>query len=174
MSAVSNIPEKINNFNVYNSGDMLVGITDEVTLPSFEAMTETISGPGILGEIESPNVGHFGSMTIEIPFRVLYNDIFEITKADEGVDITLRGAVQVQSLNSGKIYKGMRIVMRGMPKTLNIGSAKAGSPMGSSVILELLYIMIEVDGNKKIELDKLNNVYKINGTDYLAKIKSLC
>ena len=172
--AVSNIPEKINNFNIYNSGNILVGITDEVTLPSFEAMTETISGPGILGEIESPHIGHFGSMTIEIPFRVLYGDIFKVMKADEGVDITLRGAVQVQSLNSGKAFKGMRIVMRGMLKTLTAGSAKAGSPMSSSVTLELVYIMIEVDGAKKVELDKLNNVYNINGTDYLAKIKSLC
>ena len=46
--------------------------------------------------------------------------------------------------------------------------------MSSSVTLELIYIMIEVDGAKKVELDKLNNVYNINGTDYLAKIKSLC
>ena len=27
------IPEKINNFNVYNDGNKLIGISDEVTLP---------------------------------------------------------------------------------------------------------------------------------------------
>ena len=38
-----NIPSKINSFNVYKDGTKLVGISDEVTLPDFEALTETRS-----------------------------------------------------------------------------------------------------------------------------------
>ena len=29
--------------------------------------------------------------------------------------------------------------------------------------------MIELDGKQRVELDKLNNVYKVNGVDLLAK-----
>ena len=46
------IPGVINNFNLYNDGTVLVGLTGEIPLPDFEGMTETLSGPGILGEIE--------------------------------------------------------------------------------------------------------------------------
>ena len=43
------IPGVINNFNLYNNGTALVGLTGEISLPDFEGMTETLSGPGILG-----------------------------------------------------------------------------------------------------------------------------
>ena len=48
--SIANIPEIINDFNVYKSGSKLIGVSDEVTLPDFEARTETISGGGIAGE----------------------------------------------------------------------------------------------------------------------------
>lgn len=51
------IPGVINNFNLYNDGTVLVGLTGEISLPDFEGMTETLSGPGILGEIEEVIIG---------------------------------------------------------------------------------------------------------------------
>ena len=51
------IPGVINNFNLYNNGTALVGLTGEISLPDFEGMTETLSGPGILGEIEEVIIG---------------------------------------------------------------------------------------------------------------------
>ena len=38
----------------------------------------------------------------------------------------------------------------------------------------VLYILIELDGKTVLELDKLNEVYKVNGVDVLAKIKEMC
>ena len=38
-----NIPTKINNYNVYNEGEKLLGVGDELTLPDFEATSETVS-----------------------------------------------------------------------------------------------------------------------------------
>lgn len=67
--SVPNIPSKINSYNVYNDAERLIGVGDEVTLPDFEAMAETISGAGILGELDDPTVGHFSNMEMEIPFR---------------------------------------------------------------------------------------------------------
>ena len=46
------IPTKINKYNVYNTGNRLLGMGDEVTLPSFEASSETVSGAGVLGEFD--------------------------------------------------------------------------------------------------------------------------
>ena len=66
------LPEVINNYNVYDDrANRLIGISGEVELPNFEAMTETLSGSGILGEVEDPVTGHFSSMTMKIPFSSL-------------------------------------------------------------------------------------------------------
>lgn len=55
------------------------------------------------------------------------------------------------------------------------GSAKEDieDNMEATVTLELTYIMIEVDGEQLIEIDKLNGVYKVKGVDMLAKVRSL-
>ena len=66
---------------------------------------------------------------------------------------------------------GMRVVFRGKPKKLAIGTVKQRASMDSSITLELTYILIEMDGKKRVELDKINGVYKINGIDKLAKVR---
>ena len=52
--SIANIPEVINDFNIYHTGNKVIGVTGEVSLPDLEAVTETISGAGILGEIDVP------------------------------------------------------------------------------------------------------------------------
>lgn len=169
------IPEAVNNFNVYKKGNALIGLSGEVSLAELTAMTETLSGPGILGEIETVIIGMFNSMEQEIPFRMLDDDIFSIADPLEVQELTLRMSEQSTVKSTGAIdFKGMRIVFRGRPKGFKPGTVKQGAQMGASLTLELVYIMIEIDSKKKLELDKLNSVYIINGKDLLAKIKKQC
>ena len=56
---------------------------------------------------------------------------------------------------------------------ITIGTVKQGGPMDSSITLELTYILVEMDGKKKIELDKINGTFKVNNVDLLAKVKKL-
>lgn len=169
------IPGVINNFNLYHKGSALVGLTGEIALPDFEGMTETLSGPGILGEIEEVIIGFFSSMEMEIPFRILDEDAFKLMSPVDVLDLTLRASEQYTVKATGGIdYKGMRVVVRGRQKKLAGGTVKQGGAMDSSVTVEITYIMIELDGKKRIELDKLNSVYKVNGVDLLAKIRKQC
>lgn len=168
------IPSKINMFNVYKDGSTLAGLSGEVTLPDFEAISETISGPGILGEIDDPTIGHFGSQEMEIPFRNITEDTFALMSPGDEVNITLRGSIQVTTNGGGVDYVGMRVVVRGKCKAFTGGTVKQGGAMGSSVKLELTYIRIDLNSKPKVELDKLNSVYKLNGVDILEKARSLC
>lgn len=175
MAGVLGIPGVINNFNLYYKGTALVGLTGEITLPDFEGMTETLSGPGILGELEEVIIGAFGSMELEVPFRILDEDAFKIMSPMETLDLTLRASEQYTVKSTGNLdYKGMRVVVRGRQKKMTAGTVKQGGAMDSSVTIEVAYIMIELDGQKRIELDKLNNVYKVNDKDLLAKVRSQC
>lgn len=167
------IPEKINAYNVYKQGNKLVGLSDEIILPDFESLTETISGAGILGEIDSPTVGMFSGMEMEITFRHLSESISDLINPLNGVDLTLRGSSQVMDSVGNVSFEGIRIVVRGRNKSLTGGKFKQGSGTGSSVKLELTYCKIEINGKSIIELDKLNCVYKVNGVDMLSKVRSL-
>ena len=172
--AIAGIPEVIHDFNLYLSGNKLGGVTGEVALPDFEAVTETISGAGILGEFESVIAGRYGSMEQEVPFRVINEDMFKLIDPTVPVELTLRGAIQQTVKATGAVdYIGMRVVFRGRSKKIAIGTVKQGGPMDSSIALELTYILIEMDGKSKVELDKINGVFGINGVDLLAKVHKL-
>lgn len=43
---MNTIPTKINRYNVYNAGNRLMGVGDELTLPDFEPSSETVTGAG--------------------------------------------------------------------------------------------------------------------------------
>lgn len=172
--SILGIPEVIHDFNIYTTGAKVVGVTGEVPLPDLEAMTETISGPGILGEIETTIAGRYGSMEQKIPFRCIDDDYFKTIDPTTPVEFTLRGAIQFNRKADGATdHMGMRVVERGRCKKISIGTVKQGGPMDSSVTIELTYIMIEMDGKKKVELDKLNGIFKVNGVDLLAKVAKL-
>lgn len=172
--ALAGIPEVINDFNLYLRGNKLGGQTGEVALPDFEAITATISGAGILGEFESAVTGHFGSMEQEIPFRCICKDYFELIDTTTAVELTLRGAIQqTDPTTQGVKYVGMRVVFRGRCKKIKIGTVKQREGMDSAIAIELTYVLIEMDGKKKIELDKINPKYVVNNKDLLAQIRQL-
>lgn len=166
-----NIPDKLTLCNIYKKGNRLIGLSDEITLPDVEHGTEAISGFGLLGEIDSPGKTNIGSMEQEIQFRMLDDDIFSVMEEGDGVDLTIRAGMQRMKGNGGLEEVGVRVVERGLLKGFTPGSMKQGSPMNASVKLELVYILIEIDGEEKLEIDKLNCVYKVNGKDKLEKAR---
>ncbi len=167
-----NIPDKINDFNVYDDGERLIGIGEEVTLPDIEMMSESVIVPG--GEVDSPTIGQFTSGQVEIPFQSLTQDLFSMMNPLRSVNITLRASQQEMDGSGNIVFTGLRAVFRGRPKTLATGSVKKGSGTGTSLSIEWTYYMLEIDGKKVIEIDKLNSVFKINGEDILAQSKQLC
>lgn len=167
------IPERVVNYNVYDDTDKLVGVAGEITLPNFEAMTETISGAGIAGEYESAIPGHFSSQTIEIPFRTLMEKSFSLFK-NTGRSLVLRAAQQSYDVAEGKSRnRPLKITIKYQSKGLNLGSLSVGGATESTNILEVLYIKIEENGKIMLEYDKLNFVFIVDGEDILGEIRNM-
>ena len=169
-------PEVINHFNVYDGGNKLVGISDGISLAEFNAMTAEVSGAGILGKYKTAVVGMFESMSQEIPFRMVNNEFFNLLDTSRQSEIVLRSSIQNVNKSSGNTLstQGMRIVFRGRPSNIKPGQLKQADLMNASVTLELTYVLIEMAGEKKLELDKLNEIYIVNGRDLLADIRKHC
>lgn len=166
------IPEKIVNFNVYNDAEKLVGVSNEITLPDFEAMSETISGAGIAGEYESTTPGHFSSQEIEMSFRTISDPSFRFLK-NRGQTIILRAAQQSYDVSRGKTsVRPLKITIRGIPKGLNLGKLGVGTPTETASKIEILYIKIEENGKTLLELDKLNFIFIVDGDDLLEDVRN--
>jgi P2 family phage contractile tail tube protein len=170
--SVNPIPEKVVNYNVYDDTEKLIGVAAETTLPNFEAMAETISGAGIAGEYESPTPGHFGSQTIEIPFRTLLDKSFSLMK-NRGRSIVLRAAQQSYDVAVGQqLIRPLKITLRGMPKGLNLGKLAPGQPTDTTNTIEILYIKIEENNRTLLEYDKLNFIFIVDGQDLLRDVRN--
>jgi len=172
MSSVGNmIPELINAYNVYLAGQLL-GVSGEVELPELEAMTETIEAAGVLGEIEIPATGHFGSSTVKIPFAILHEDVAKLMDTTKALELTLRGSEQFMDRKTGNTRDiPVKIVIRGKAKTSTLGNFAKGKKGEPEIEIESFYIKVDVNGSTLFELDKLNFRYIVDGKDLMEQIR---
>lgn len=164
------VPEKLINFRVYQNGSDLIGIAD-VTLPNLEAMTETVKGAGIAGEIDSPVLGHYSSMELELNWRTLEKPNV-LLASPKGVKLDLRAAQQVYDSSAGAyVVRPVKIVVSGVPKNTEPGKLDVGTTSDTKNTIEVNYIKITIDGEDVLEVDKFNYICNIGGTDYLAEVR---
>jgi uncharacterized protein len=167
---MSQVPEKLNDFRVFKDGGDLTGIAD-IQLPSFESMVSTVSGAGIAGEYESPNIGHFQSMKLVLNWR-MFTKAFSSLLEPKVSSFDCRGANQVLNTASGTYgMQPVRVLVRGKATKNDPGKMEKGSAYEGSTEIEVLYIKVEMDGETTLELDKVNYKYVVNGIDYMAEIR---
>ncbi|WP_261369304.1 phage major tail tube protein [Yersinia mollaretii] len=164
------IPERLINFRGYREGNHVIGMAD-VTLPAIEAMTETLSGSGIAGELETPVLGHFKSMTTTIKWRTIAKEAIALG-SQVAHQITFRGSMQLYDAGTGK-YKTSSVVveMKNIPKKITLGNFQTAKPTDGENEFEVIYLKLSIDGEEVLEIDKLNFICSINGTDILQTVR---
>lgn len=167
---VNVVRDKLINFEVFAGGDRKLGMAD-VTLPSIEYKTATLSGAGIGGEIEMPTPGQTSSMELELNWRTLNDDAAKLL-AMKAQDLELRGANENYDAGTGEIIsEAVKINVRGLPKKGDLGSFKPADHTDTKTTLELVYFKMTVDGKRTVEIDKLNYIHYVDGTDYMASVR---
>lgn len=160
-------PEKLTSFRVYKDGKDMLGVAD-VNLPDLEAMTDTIKGAGIAGEVDSPVLGHYGPMALTLNWRTISGDVLELAKP-QAHHLELRAAIQVYDAGTGKYTAvAQKIVVKAVPKKTGLGKMDVGSAQDTGSEFEVNYIKIFMDEIEKLEIDKFNFICRINGEDILA------
>ncbi|GHV50426.1 hypothetical protein FACS1894216_02600 [Synergistales bacterium] len=165
------IPTQNINFAVYDSdSNELLGLA-EGTLPDFEAMTETISGAGLAGEIDMPVLGHFGSMTIELSWRTMTVDATKLSR-QLAHHLDMRASIEDYDSGSGTIESfPMKVSVITIPKKMSMGNLNVGTGSDSKSEFEIAYIKILLDNEEVVELDKFNYIYRVHGVDYLESVR---
>ena len=169
--AIQNLfPDKTINYRIYIEDEMLIG-TGTVELPELAYMTDTLSGAGIAGEVDTPTLGHMQSMSMTVNFRTINTEMFPVLNVD-GRTLTLRSSQQIYTTENGATgTQAVKIVAKTLPKTISLGSLEPGAETGSSIELELTYLKVEIAGETKIEIDKFNFKCQIGDKDLLESVR---
>jgi P2 family phage contractile tail tube protein len=167
------VPERLVNFAVYSGTASLeqIGLAT-CELPNFEAMTESIAGVGIAGEYESVVLGHFKSQKLKLTWlAVTEKGLLLLAPVAQQFDI--RGSIQVQDPLSGALTTtAFRVLAKGQVNSTGLGKLEPGKKMDAETQMEVSAISVFMAGNKIIELDKFNMIYRVGSTDFLASTRA--
>lgn len=164
------IPTLLTNAKIYNDGDELFGVGD-VEVPTFEYMTETLTGLGIGGETDVPVLGHFKSFTSKIKWNAPTEKTFELLKP-KAHHLDVRGNIQEYDAGTGEYAnKAFKMIMRGTPSKGSSGKVEAGKKMEGESEFNVSYVKLWIGGNEVMEVDIFNFICKINGEDSLDEVR---
>ena len=166
---MNQVPEVLISHRVYRDGVDMLGIAD-VELPDLEPLTEKIKGAGIAGEVETPVLGHYGSMTLKLSWRTLVASVAYLAQ-QKTHHLEIRGASQVYNAGSGEYeVVPIKVVVRGNPKKTGLGKFDVGAKTDSSSELEVVYLKVIINNIDVIEIDKYNYICKVNGENVLSAV----
>lgn len=161
-------------FAVYNrdsGAPVFVQDTTSVTLPNLEYLTDTISGAGIVGEIDMPTLAQLGSMTLEMALRRSNPQAIALLSPGSH-EVEVRWVTDTVDSSTGAVTAvGAKQIIKGFAKSLEGGNLENNASQEANVILEVVYLKYIINGETVVELDKLNNVLVVNGVDYGKQIR---
>lgn len=165
------IGQSVINFAVYENGDEYLGIS-KVSLPDVSFLTQSISGAGIAGNVDAVIKGHIDTMTLGLTFRTTNPAAMSLCEPRIH-DIDIRPPQQVEdTVNATLDTQTIKHVMRIIPKTDKGGSIAPASPTDGSGEYAVRYWKTYIDGECVREIDPLNNIFVVNGVDYLEDLRT--
>lgn len=156
-----------------NNKMMYLEDTTSLQLPSFEMLTDTVKGPGIMGEIDWPSYLAVGSAQFSYNCRVDAETAAQLS-APGKKKFEIRWVTDKFDTNQVNIgVDGHKVVIIGVSKKYDPGKVETNAGSDGSGDFEVLYYKKTLNGKEVIEIDKLNYIFRVNGVDYGESIKSL-
>lgn len=158
------------NYKVYLDGVDFIGLTQH-DAPAISAVVEEIKGAGIGGSVEIPVQGLVQAMSMTLNFR----DITPQTKnvlAQRAHHLELWGAIQETDPKTGQlVVKQHKLIYRAIPKTNTVGKFVPGETQDRAIEFSVIYYREIYDGQDIVEIDPLNNVYRVAGNDENSAVR---
>jgi len=161
------LPRRLKHFNVFHQGVSYFGDCEEIALPKVAVKLDDYAGAGMPGAV-GIDTGQVENLEIEHTYGGLVFEIFKefgITKID---GVLLRFAGSYQRDDTGEV-DAVEITVRGRHAEMDPGKAKAGDKTEFKVKSRLSYYKLTINGKDMIEIDLVNFIFKVDGTDRLAE-----
>lgn len=160
------LPNILKNFNLYNDGNSLMGVAEEVSLPKLSRKMEDFQGAGMPMPVEID----LSNEKIELDWTCggfLFDAVKQYGAAKLGANL-LRFAGAYQRDDTADV-NAVEIVVRGRHKEMDFGNAKIGDKSQTKIKTVCSYYKLTVDGTVLVEIDALAMVFMVNGTDMMDK-----
>jgi len=164
---------RVTNANIYVRGGSWMGKAEEVTLPELKSTQQEHKGLGLHGRTEFP--AGLDKMEMKIKWANAYDvDVMRIAHNHfDAVDLEVRAAVEsyVGAGRSGLSAAVMTI--QGRFKGTTGGGFKQHESVDTESMLSVTYMKQVIDGVEVVEVDVINNIYRVNGVDLLAETRQI-
>jgi P2 family phage contractile tail tube protein len=165
------IPSQVNNFACFlGSTGNLIGIAD-ITLPDISMEMDSYKGGGVAGTIDFPVLGQTQNLSVTLNFHDMTDDSIQLLY-QVGQQLDCRGALQTFDSSANALdITPERIVMQTLPMKFNLGKFEPGQKSQMSVELTVTALSLYYNGEQRVNVDKANMIFLVDGTDYLQPVR---
>jgi uncharacterized protein len=163
---------KLENANIYDAQlGSLLGRAMEVELPSVTATMEDFEAMGMNAKLELPT--GIDKMEAKISWNSMYPEAeVRFGSVYDAVNIQVRSSSAIHEGGSRTEEQPVVVFLRGTPKANAGGTFKQNSFEGRETDLNVTYYRLRINGVDLVEIDALNNIYKVGGVDKLAQFRA--
>ena len=156
-------------FMIYLDGKDLIGVA-ECVLPELKFKTATLSGAGILGDI---NYRNKYALELECKFNTITDDSLNLMDIS-GKLLELKAAIIEADGSTHAIgQSGLRAVMRGETISGSLGTVKINEFLNSSFKMEITACEVFKGGKQLYKVDKFAGIIEQFGSSMLKKLTEL-
>ncbi|ACR27329.1 MULTISPECIES: phage major tail tube protein [Burkholderia] len=163
------MPRKLKNFMLFYNGNRFAGDVDEIELPKLKRKMEGWQGGGMSGPVKID----MGQDEIQLEWTC--GGLMTEVLSDWGITthdgVLLRFAGGYQAEDSAK-YDSVEIIVRGRHEEIDMGKAKVKDNTSFKVTTAASYYKLSVNGSVLIEIDFINMIENVNGTDLAAGLRN--
>ena len=159
------------NLELYDEDSVnLLGVA-KVKLPDITFPCVTISGAGMMGNMEVPYIGMIDNMTTEIDWQSPTGDAVKLMSPKKH-QLDMRVAEEYWGVEEAEVGTWAdKYVMIVRPKTLGVGDVAPMAAANTSGEYVVYYYAAYRDGKQLWEIDKRNMKCVIDGVDYMADVR---
>lgn len=163
---------KVFNARVYIDGTDFIARAEEVDLPKIKFKFADTKALGIYADSELPT--GLDKLEARIKFNSVYPDFISLA-ADPFTSRTviIRAPYQVWTQQGVAKTAPLKAELKGFFKEWDSGKFKKADSAEAEVTMSVYYYRLEVDGIEIIEIDTINNIYKVKGNDILAEYRTV-
>lgn len=155
---------------LYKNGVELIGVA-KVTLPGVKYKTVTVTGAGVMGDVEVPLAGMIDAMKANIQFSSITDAAIELG-SNEWHDVSAYVADQYfDSVTRTEEREPLRFDMSIRPTETNMGTVATASAADASGVYSACKYAVFKNNQKIVDIDQLNHVHMVNGVDNAEKVR---
>lgn len=159
------LPRKLKLMNLLVDGNSYRGQVTEVTQPKLAMKLEEYRAGGMIGAVKV----NLGVEPLEAQFKAggyMVELMKQFGGSISGTGLRFLGAYQQDDTEE---VTSIELVMRGRFGEIDSGNSKSGDDTEQSYTVPLTYYKVIVNGQDAIEIDLINSIFIVNGTDKLAE-----